>query len=162
LARADAEATLGQPLERDYAMVDLLRRPGVSFDDVAEAARRAAIEPTVSRETMRLALGRVNADAVIEQVQIAVKYEGYVERQNAAVARDSSDRDSLIPADIDYAGIAALSFEVRQTLSRLRPESLDQATRLPGVTPAAIAVLRVFLKRLRRASSESRDLKSAA
>jgi tRNA uridine 5-carboxymethylaminomethyl modification enzyme len=162
LARVDAEATLGQPLERDYAMVDLLRRPGVSFDDVAEAARRAAIEPTVSRETMRLALGRVNADAVIEQVQIAVKYEGYVERQNAAVARDSSDRDSLIPADIDYAGIAALSFEVRQTLSRLRPESLDQATRLPGVTPAAIAVLRVVLKRLRRASSESRDLKSAA
>ena len=162
LARADAESALGQALERDYAMVDLLRRPGVSYDDVTEAARRAGIEPAVSRETLRLELGRVQADAAIEQVQIAVKYEGYVERQNAAVVRGSGDRDTSIPADIDYTGIGALSFEARQTLTRHRPESLDQASRLPGVTPAALAVLRVVLKRLRRSSSETDAFKTAA
>ena len=148
LTPAAAEALFGRELERDYSMSELLRRPGVSFDDVVEAARTADPSP-VSRETIQAELGDWLADAVIEQVQIEVKYSGYVQRQIAAVDRLASDADALIPADFDYGLIQALSHEARQVLSRRRPETLGQASRLPGMTPASVSILKVFLKRSR-------------
>ncbi|MDQ6680584.1 MAG: tRNA uridine-5-carboxymethylaminomethyl(34) synthesis enzyme MnmG, partial [Pseudomonadota bacterium] len=106
----------------------------------------------VSRETLRSELGVATADAVIEQVQTGIKYAGYVAKQNAAVARAALDEDLALPADIDYAHVRALSFEVRQTLGRQRPASLGHAARLPGMTPAAVSLLRVFLKKRRQAA----------
>jgi tRNA uridine 5-carboxymethylaminomethyl modification enzyme len=129
-------------------MDDLLRRPGVSFDDVVTAAQ-ASDPAAVSRETIRAELGDWLADAVIEQVQIEVKYSGYVQRQAAAVGRMAADADTAIPADFDYGSLQALSHEARQVLGRRRPETLGQASRLPGITPATVSVLKVFLKRSR-------------
>ena len=146
LPPAAAETLFGRDLERDYSMADLLRRPGVSFDDVVDAARTADPGP-VPRETIRGELGDWLADAVIEQVQIEVKYSGYVHRQIAAVDRMAADADTAIPADFDYGSIQALSHEARQVLSRRRPETLGHASRLPGITPATVSVLKVFLKR---------------
>ena len=144
-----ATRVLGQGLERDYSLAELLRRPAVDFDGVAELDRSAHGAAGVSRETLRAELGSAVADAVIEQAQIAVKYAGYVAKQNAAVARSAGDDAISLPADLDYAGVRALSFEVRQILSRQRPVSLGQASRLPGVTPAAVSLLKVFLKKRR-------------
>ena len=104
----------------------------------------------VSRETLRARLGSAEADAVIDQTEIAIKYAGYVERQKAAVVRSLSDDEVVLPPDLDYAGVRALSIEVRQILSRKRPETLGQAARLSGVTPAAISLLKVHLKKRRR------------
>ncbi len=152
VSSAEAARMLGQTIERDYSLADLLRRPDVSFDDVAELDRIAHGHIGVSRETLRAELGVSVADSVIEQVQIAIKYSGYVERQNASVARSALDDRIVLPPEIDYSQVRALSFEVRQVLAQRRPGTLGQAGRLPGVTPAAVSLLKVFLKKRRSAA----------
>ena len=149
LAAPEAERLLGKALEREYALADLLRRPGVGFDAVCEAARIACHPDAVSRETLRAEFGAEEADAVIEQAEIGIKYAGYIDKQNAEVERATSLDKLLLPETLDYAQVTALSFEVRQTLQRHRPSTLGQASRMSGVTPAAISLLLVHLKKLR-------------
>jgi tRNA uridine 5-carboxymethylaminomethyl modification enzyme len=128
------------------ALADLLRRPGVGFDTVAEAGRIAGRSDAVSRETLRAELG-AEADAVIEQAEIATKYAGYIDKQNDEVERAAAFEHLRLPDDLDYAQVTALSFEVRQKLTRHRPATLGQASRISGITPAAISLLLVHLKR---------------
>ena len=151
LAAADAERLLGKALEHEYALADLLRRPGVGFDAVAEAARLARHPQAVSRETLRAEWGAAAADEVIEQAEIHVKYAGYIEKQQDEVERSAAHELTPLPADLDYSQVHALSFEVRQTLQRHRPATLGQASRMSGVTPAAISLLLVHLKKKRLA-----------
>ncbi len=157
LAAADAERLLGKALEHEYALADLLRRPGVGFDAVAEAARLAGHAQAVSRETLRAEWGAAAADTVIEQVEIATKYAGYIEKQQDEVERSAAHEQTPLPADLDYAQVHALSFEVRQKLQRHRPATLGQASRISGVTPAAISLLLVHLKKKRLAGFASTD-----
>ena len=149
LPALDAERLLGKALEHEYALADLLRRPGVGFDAVCEAARIAGHADAVSRETLRAELGAAEADAVIEQAEIGIKYAGYIDKQNAEVERASSLDKLLLPESLDYSQVTALSIEVRQTLQRHRPATLGQASRMSGVTPAAVSLLLVHLKKLR-------------
>ena len=147
VSAADAERLLGKALEHEYNLVDLLRRPGVEFDRVAELAEIAKPELAVSRETLRAELGESLADAVIEQVQIGVKYAGYIDKQNEEVERAAAYENLKLPAELDYAQVSALSFEVRQKLARHKPETLGQASRISGVTPAAISLLLIHLRK---------------
>jgi tRNA uridine 5-carboxymethylaminomethyl modification enzyme len=147
-----AERLLGKALEREYALADLLRRPGVGFDAVAEAARLAGHPQAVSRETLRAEWGAGVADTVIEQVEITTKYAGYIEKQQDEVERSAAHEQTPLPADLDYSQVHALSFEVRQKLQRHRPATLGQASRISGVTPAAISLLLVHLKKKRLGS----------
>jgi len=149
LPAADAERLLGKALEREYSLADLLRRPGVGFDAVGELAAIAVHPAAVSRETLRAEFGRAEADAVIEQAEIAIKYAGYIDKQNDEVDRSSALESLALPEDLDYGQVSALSFEVRQTLARHRPATLGQASRISGVTPAAISLLLVHLKKRR-------------
>ena len=149
---ADAERLLGKALEHEYSLADLLRRPGVGFDAVAELARIASHPEAVSRETLRREYGEREADAVIEQAEIAIKYAGYIDKQNDEVDRASALESLVLPADLDYGAVTALSFEVRQTLARHRPATLGQASRVSGITPAAISLLLVHLKKRRLAA----------
>jgi tRNA uridine 5-carboxymethylaminomethyl modification enzyme len=149
LAAEAAERLLGKALEHEYALADLLRRPGVGFDAVAEAAALAGHPQAVSRETLRAEWGVDAADTVIEQVEIATKYAGYIEKQQDEVERSAAHEQTPLPADLDYTQVHALSFEVRQTLQRHRPATLGQASRISGVTPAAISLLLVHLKKKR-------------
>ncbi|HJV63483.1 MAG TPA: tRNA uridine-5-carboxymethylaminomethyl(34) synthesis enzyme MnmG [Albitalea sp.] len=142
-----AEPVLGKGIDHEYSLADLLRRPGVSFDAVSGLASAAGIATVVSRETLRSELGRPLADAVIEQVEISVKYAGYIDKQKDEVARAAHFENLRLPAELDYAQVPALSFEVRQKLNRHRPETLGQASRISGVTPAAISLLLVHLKK---------------
>lgn len=142
-----AERILGKALEREYSLIDLLRRPGVGFDALAEVAAIAKPEAGVSRETLRSELGAALADAVVEQVEIATKYAGYIDKQTEEVARAAHYEHLKLPESLDYQAVTALSFEVRQKLSRHRPETLGQASRISGITPAAISLLLVHLKK---------------
>jgi len=96
---------------------------------------------------LRAAWGAREADAVIEQAEIAIKYAGYINKQNDEVERNASLESLKLPDELDYAQVPALSFEVRQTLARHRPATLGQASRISGITPAAISLLLVHLKR---------------
>jgi tRNA uridine 5-carboxymethylaminomethyl modification enzyme len=136
---------VGKALEHEYALADLLRRPGVDFDAVAEAARIGG--HAVSRETLRAEWGAAEADAVIEQAEITVKYAGYIDKQKDEVERAAAFEHLKLPDDLDYGLVHALSFEVRQKLTRHRPATLGQASRLSGITPAAISLLLVHLKK---------------
>ncbi len=152
---ADAERLLGRAIEREYNLIDLLRRPGVGYDEVAELAEAArsskpeAVDaPAVSRETLTAELqDACLVDAVVEQVEIMAKYAGYIARQAGEVERAAHNEQVKLPADIDYAAVTALSYEVRQKLECHRPQTLGQASRISGVTPAAIALLLVHLKK---------------
>jgi len=147
LPAAEAERLLGKALEHEHSLLDLLRRPGVGFDTLAHVAAIARPEAGVSRETLHDELGPELADAVIEQVEIATRYAGYIDKQQDEVARATAYEQLRLPPDLDYQGVKALSFEVRQKLSTHRPETLGQASRMPGVTPAAISLLLVHLKK---------------
>ena len=147
LPAAVAERLLGKALEHEYRLTDLLRRPGVDFDILAEVANVAAPEAGVSRETLIAELGSPLAMAVIEQVEIATKYAGYIDKQVDEVERAAHFEHLTLPETLDYAQVTALSHEVRQKLSRHRPATLGQAARISGVTPAAISLLLVHLKK---------------
>ena len=169
LPAMDAERLLGKALEREYNLGDLLRRPGVSYDHISEAgaialAGQAALRADagktdsaelgegVSRETrnrltLRAELGDALADAVIEQVEISIKYAGYIDKQNDEVERAAQYENLRLPADLDYMQVSALSFEARQTLSKHPPETLGQASRMSGITPATVSLLLIHLKK---------------
>lgn len=167
LPAADAERLVGKALEREYSLADLLRRPGVGYDQVSEVAGLAACNqarlraeagkaPTasadVSRETTDRAalaaeLGPKLAEAVIEQVEISIKYAGYIDKQNDEVERAAYYENLRLPDELDYMAVSALSHEARQKLSKHRPETLGQASRLSGITPAAISLLLIHLKK---------------
>jgi tRNA uridine 5-carboxymethylaminomethyl modification enzyme len=149
LPAADGERLLGKAIEHEYNLTDLLRRPGITFDTVAEVLAIAHPGAVVSRETLQAELGATLADAVIEQLEIATKYAGYIDKQNDEVQRASAYEHLKLPKDLDYAQVTALSIEVRQKLARHQPETLGQASRISGVTPAAISLLLVHLKKHR-------------
>ena len=127
-----AERVLGQGIEREYTLASLLRRPNVSYRSLSEFTNSGAL---------------VQDETVIEQIEIQAKYQGYVERQRAEVERRSGEEAQPLPSDLDYASVRGLSKEVQQKLASHRPETIGQAARLSGVTPAAISLLLVHLKR---------------
>ena len=130
---ADAATQLiGQPIEREYSLFDLLRRPNLSYPQILALPGGG---------------DGVEDDAVAEQVEIAAKYQGYIDRQNEEVDRQREQETLRLPADLDYAQLTALSMEVRQRLAAARPETLGQAARMQGITPAAISVLLIYAKR---------------
>ncbi|MEO5693713.1 MAG: tRNA uridine-5-carboxymethylaminomethyl(34) synthesis enzyme MnmG [Usitatibacter sp.] len=129
---------LGVPLEREHTLFDLLRRPNVSY---------AALRPWLQAE------GEVDL-AVSEQVEISAKYAGYIDRQKVEVERQLAQEGLRIPEGIDYTGVRGLSKEAQQTLTQQRPETVGQAARIQGMTPAAISLLLVHLKRRATAPTE--------
>jgi tRNA uridine 5-carboxymethylaminomethyl modification enzyme len=138
LAAAESERIVGQPLEREYNLADLLRRPGVNYDTLMTMS---------GLEGQSLAGPGVEDPAVKEQVEIQLKYSGYIDRQAREVERHDHYENMKLPENLNYLDIEALSFEVRQKLDKQRPETLGQASRISGVTPAAISLLLVTLKK---------------
>ncbi len=132
----EVTGTLGLPLSRETNVLDLLRRPEV---DYARLLSLPSLAPAV------------DDPAVAEQVEIGAKYSGYLERQREEIARQQRHESETIPAAFDYAQVRGLSAEVRQKLERVRPETVGQAQRIPGMTPAAISLLLVHLARDRAA-----------
>jgi tRNA uridine 5-carboxymethylaminomethyl modification enzyme len=138
LAAAESERVVGQAIEREYNLADLLRRPGVEYDKLMSLQ---------GVEGQPLAGPGVQDPAVKEQVEIQLKYAGYIDRQAREVERHDHYENLKLPENLNYLEIAALSIEVRQKLDKQRPETLGQASRISGVTPAAISLLLVHLKK---------------
>ena len=129
---------LGKGIEREYALADLLCRPNVSYEKLitlTDVDGRNLGGP-----------GETESD-VREQVEIQIKYAGYIERQAKEIERQRNFENMRLPDDLDYAEVSALSIEVRQKLAQQRPETLGQASRISGITPAAISLLLVYLKK---------------
>jgi tRNA uridine 5-carboxymethylaminomethyl modification enzyme len=127
----------GAPLSRDLTALELLRRPGVTYADLIELAGAPDWSEVDERLPPQVAL----------QMEVTAKYEGYIERQQQEVARQVRSESAQVPEDLDYGRVPGLSTEVRQRLSEVHPATLGQAARIPGVTPAAISILLVYLKK---------------
>jgi tRNA uridine 5-carboxymethylaminomethyl modification enzyme len=138
LAQIEAERVLGKGIEREYALADLLRRPNVSYENLMGLK---------GLDGQDLAGPGVAEPAVREQVEIQLKYAGYIDRQAKEVERHDYYENLKLPAAFDYMEIKGLSIEIRQKLTKHRPETLGQASRISGVTPAAISLLLVHLKK---------------
>ena len=132
IAQHEYERVLGQTIEREYTLLDLLRRPNVNY---ASLMTLPDVGPAVADPK------------VAEQVEIQCKYQGYITRQQDEITRQAAYETTRLPADLDYRGVHGLSIEVQQKLNQHRPETLGQAARMSGVTPAAISLLLVHLKR---------------
>jgi tRNA uridine 5-carboxymethylaminomethyl modification enzyme len=132
-------ARLGAPLSRETHAIELLRRPEIAYEDLHLLG--AATARVSWRNDERL------AEQVPLQVDVQAKYAGYLKRQNEEIARGLRNELLRLPADIDYAAVGGLSNEARQRLSEVRPETLGQAARIPGLTPAAVSLLLVYLKK---------------
>ncbi|MDW5441298.1 tRNA uridine-5-carboxymethylaminomethyl(34) synthesis enzyme MnmG [Polaromonas sp. SM01] len=145
---AEAERVLGKAIEHEYNLLDLLRRPDVNYAALMSLNEgkyvNPELAPAVSRETSAEA---DMARSVIEQIEIAVKYAGYIDLQKTEVERASHYENLKLPADLDYLQVSALSFEARQTLAKHRPETLGMASRISGITPATVSLLLVHLKK---------------
>jgi len=132
LHKLQTAQTSEQQHDRSYSLYELLRRPGIGYTELM--ALSAAEQPVIS-------------DQVIQQVEIDVKYEGYVERQKQEVQRHIQQETMVLPKNLDYSAVRGLSNEVKQKLNQHQPETIGQAARISGVTPAAISLLLVHLKR---------------
>ena len=143
LSPAESGRVLGKPIAHEHSMADLLRRPDVSYELLMslDGGRFASADLA--------ALDDVSRETVVEQLDIAAKYSGYIDRQQEEVRRAASYEHLALPVELDYMTIPALSVEVRQKLQKHRPETLGQASRISGVTPAAISLLLVHLRRAR-------------
>ncbi len=135
---------IGQPIERDYTLAELLRRPDVRYELLVQLA-----EPGIAARAEELGLDTLRCEQVVEQIEIQSKYAGYIARQQAEVARHEHNENLPIPEDFDYAQVRGLSNEVRAKLVAQRPATVGIAARISGVTPAAISLLLVFLKKRR-------------
>ncbi|UOO87929.1 tRNA uridine-5-carboxymethylaminomethyl(34) synthesis enzyme MnmG [Vitreoscilla massiliensis] len=133
LPEADQMRVLGQKLGHEYSLHELLRRPNVSYADLMTLPNAASAENLTEVE--------------VEQVEIQVKYQGYIDRQNEEINRRQAMEDLRLPQDIDYGKVKGLSAEVQQKLNLHRPETVGQASRISGITPAAVALLMVHIKR---------------
>jgi len=138
LPASESERVLGKAIEHEYNLADLLRRPGVSYAALMslDGGKYAPVEEGASLDATE-----------VEQIEISAKYSGYIDRQHDEVQRAAHLETLKLPADLDYMQVAALSFEVRQALARHRPETLGQASRISGVTPAAISLLLIHLRK---------------
>ena len=129
---ADSERVLGKAIEHEYNLFELLRRPEISYAALLTlpGAGDAQTDP-----------------AVVEQLEISAKYQGYIDRQAEEVAKSSSYENTALPIDLDYATVAGLSNEVKQKLKLHQPQTIGQASRIQGMTPAAVSLLLIHLKR---------------
>ncbi|MEP6791385.1 MAG: tRNA uridine-5-carboxymethylaminomethyl(34) synthesis enzyme MnmG, partial [Ramlibacter sp.] len=157
LPAAESERVLGKAIDHEYNLADLLRRPDVSYQGLMSLDGGKYANPDVSRET----LGDLAAP-VVEQVEIAAKYSGYIDRQKDEVERAAHYENLKLPEDFDYMQVPALSIEVRQKLNKHKPETLGLASRISGVTPAAISLLLVHLKKSRGEGAQAAHQESKA
>ena len=129
------ETKTGEKLNNNSSLYDILKRPGVSYKNLPAAEE--AVPPNV-----------------IDEIEASVKYEGYIKRQKTDIERLQRNENTPIPKNIDYKNVVGLSNEVKQKLSEAQPESIARASRLPGITPAAISLLMVHIKKHRKAVGE--------
>lgn len=161
---AKVDAFLEKPLSREYSLADLLARPRVTYEGLTEALKESdkslaaycshtpiegltgSLTPTLEDELLK---------QVDEQVSIHIKYQGYIDRQQDEIEKLKRHEESVLPDDLDYSSMQGLSNELKQKLIAARPENIGRASRLPGMTPAAISLILVYLKKHKSTNNEA-------
>lgn len=138
LSVEESNRVLGKTIEHEYSLADLLKRPNISY---------RSLETLTGVDGQQWQSGELLSNDVRNQVEIQIKYAGYVDRQSREIERQAGFENLKLPQDMDYNNIKALSIEVRQKLNRQQPETLGQASRISGITPAAISILLIHLKK---------------
>src|SRR5690554_1164545 len=133
-----ANRYLASPIQREHNLAELLRRPEIEYHHIVEIGGQGVENPQVA-----------------EQVEIQVKYEGYISRQLDEIEKLRKHENTTLPTDLDFDAIAGLSNEIKQKLKDVRPQTLAQASRIPGVTPAAVSLLLIHLKKRSLVERES-------
>jgi len=151
LPEADAMRVLGKVIDHEYSLFELLRRPEVSYEALLSL-------PIVGVDVN---LGEAD-DAVRQQIEIAAKYQGYIDRQQDEITRQRGSENTSLPEDIDYDDVHGLSIEARQKLQAHKPQTLGQASRISGITPATISLLLVYLKRKSRSKNPEKNTEKVA
>jgi len=151
LPEADAMRVLGKVIDHEYSLFELLRRPEVSYEALLSLPI-AGIDVN---------LGEAD-DAVRQQIEIAAKYQGYIDRQQDEITRQRGSENTSLPEDIDYDDVHGLSIEARQKLQAHKPQTLGQASRISGITPATISLLLVYLKRKSRSKNPEKNTEKVA
>ena len=146
LPKEDAVRVLGKPIEHEYSLFELLRRPELSYESLLSLPTS---EPAVRYEDI--------PEGVRQQVDIAAKYQGYIDRQQEEIERALGSEHTKLPDDMDYSDVHGLSIEVQQKLAQHKPQTIGQASRVSGVTPVAVSLLLVYLKRKNRAKKLDTD-----
>ncbi len=150
LPQEDALRVLGKPIEHEYSLFELLRRPDVSYESLLSLplpAQEDRLEPV--------------DEQVRQQVEIAAKYQGYIDRQADEIRRQRGSEEIRLPADLDYREVQGLSIEAQQKLNTYKPETIGQAGRISGITPVTISLLLVYLKRKGRGKTGNSPEKAA-
>jgi tRNA uridine 5-carboxymethylaminomethyl modification enzyme len=142
---ASAERVFGAALSREQSALELLRRPEVAYEDLTSL-------PAVGGMPEEDAVDARLTEQVLFQVDVQAKYAGYIERQTQEIERQRRNEETALPENLDYADVRGLSTEARQRLSEVRPATLGQAARVPGITPAAVSLLLIHLKKRSRAA----------
>ncbi len=158
LPKEEAERVLGKAISHEHSLADLLRRPDVGYDDLMGmqtlgkdgllAARLA--DPALGRAdglTGKVGVSRETMPEVVEQIEIAIKYAGYIDGQKDEIARAAYYENMRLPTELDYMQVGSMSIEARQKLNKHKPETLGMASRISGITPATISLLLVYLKK---------------
>ena len=161
---AKVDAFLEKPLTREYSLADLLARPRVTYEGLTDALKESdkslaaycshtpiegltgSLTPTLEDELLK---------QVDEQVSIHIKYQGYIDRQQDEIEKLKRHEESVLPDDLDYSSMQGLSNELKQKLLAARPENIGRASRLPGMTPAAISLILVYLKKHKSTNNEA-------
>jgi tRNA uridine 5-carboxymethylaminomethyl modification enzyme len=146
VSRETQTAILGKPLEHEYSLFELLRRPEVGYEAMLSLGE--------------LGMGEL-APEVREQVEIAAKYQGYIDRQKEEIAKQAGSEHIKLGDAIDYVDVHGLSIEARQKLTQFRPETIGQANRISGITPATISLLLVYLKRKNKKQANQVNIEAA-
>ena len=146
LPKEDAVRVLGKAIDHEYSLFELLRRPEVSYEGLLSLPLPAGAEQAEEI-----------SDDVRQQVEIAAKYQGYIDRQQEEIERHLDNENTKLPEDMDYSQVHGLSIEVRQKLTQHKPQTVGQASRISGVTPVAITLILVYLKRKTRAKKIDLD-----
>lgn len=146
----DALRVLGKPIEHEYSLFELLRRPDVSYESLLSLPLPAGNTPPEAVD-----------EQVRQQVEIAAKYQGYIDRQAEEIQRQRASEAIALPADLDYRQVQGLSIEAQQKLNSFKPETIGQASRISGITPVTISLLLVYLKRKGRGKTGNTPEKAA-
>ena len=128
---------LEKPISREYSLADLLARPGVSYKPLMQATKKTATDVEINSVEYQAK----------QQVEIQLKYQGYIDRQEEEIQRLKKQENTALPEGFDYSEMPGLSNELRQKLNAARPENIGRASRIPGMTPAAISLLLIYLKK---------------
>lgn len=147
LSQDDAIRVLGKPIEHEYSLFELLRRPEVTYESLL---------------TLPNAGVGVTDEAVLQQVEIAAKYQGYIDRQQEEIERQKGSENIVLPQDMDYRDVHGLSIEAQQKLNAQKPQTIGQASRISGITPAAVSLLLVYLKRKSRSKKSGSTTEKVA